>query len=163
MVSNVSVQDLEKITQLLGREPRGLEAVQVRDSNGEPSVIRVCSMVEGKPFPTMFWLIDNKLNYWLDGLEARGVIKQLQQEVDQSESLQQQLRQDHLAYVEMRKTYMSELVKNTLKRLNYYDQLVVRGIGGIANYTRIRCLHTYYAAHLVKKNTVGAMLDTLEL
>ena len=34
-----------------------------------------------------------------------------------------------------------------------------RGIGGIADPSRIRCLHTWYAAHLVEANTIGRMLD----
>lgn len=163
MVSNVSVQDLEKITQLLGREPRGLEAVQVRDSNGAPSVIRVSSIVDDKPFPTLFWLVDPAINYWLDGLEAQGVIGQLQIEIDSSPDLQQQLFADHLNYCEMRKKYMNVDVLAELKRLGYYEQLVVRGIGGIANFNRIRCLHTYYAAHLVKKNTIGVLVDSLKM
>jgi len=35
-----------------------------------------------------------------------------------------------------------------------------RGIGGIAESTRIRCLHTWYAAHLVEPNTIGALIDS---
>ena len=35
-----------------------------------------------------------------------------------------------------------------------------QGIGGIGDFKRIRCFHTWYAAHLVAPNTVGAMLDT---
>ena len=68
MGEGVSSDDRLLITELLGREPRGLAAVQVRNAKGEPSVIRVESLVDQKPFPTLFWLIDKELNYWLDGL-----------------------------------------------------------------------------------------------
>ena len=34
-----------------------------------------------------------------------------------------------------------------------------KGIGGIADFCRIRCLHSWYAAHLVIPNTVGRLLD----
>ena len=43
-----------QIKTLLGREPRGLEAVEVVDYQGAPSVIRVASLVDDKPFPTMY-------------------------------------------------------------------------------------------------------------
>ena len=36
-----------------------------------------------------------------------------------------------------------------------------RGIGGISEPTRIRCLHTWYAAHLVTPNTIGQLVDEL--
>ena len=75
MNANVSIEDREIVAGLLGREPRGLEAIQVRDDQGRPSVIRVSSLVDGKPFPTLFWLVDKDINYWLDGLEAAGTIK----------------------------------------------------------------------------------------
>jgi len=39
------------------------------------------------------------------------------------------------------------------------ETLDKRGIGGIENFTRIRCLHTYYAAHLIQPNTIGAMIE----
>ena len=34
-----------------------------------------------------------------------------------------------------------------------------RGIGGIADPDRIRCLHTWYAAHLVNANAIGELID----
>jgi hypothetical protein len=39
--------------------------------------------------------------------------------------------------------------------------LDARGIGGIAEPDRIRCLHTWYAAHLVRPNTIGGLVDEL--
>ena len=36
-----------------------------------------------------------------------------------------------------------------------------RGIGGISEPDRVRCFHTWYAAHLVVPNSVGAVIDRL--
>ena len=36
-----------------------------------------------------------------------------------------------------------------------------RGIGGIADFARVRCFHTWYAAHLVVPNSIGKLIDTL--
>jgi hypothetical protein len=161
---NNAVLDAEYIIveQLLGRKPRGLEAIQVYNSDGEPSVIRVASMVDGKPFPTLFWLVDKALCYWLDQLESAGMIAQLQQQIDHDKQLQQALRDDHKSYIEQREHYMSAKIKKALQAANYYDGLSKRGVGGIANFGRIRCLHTFYAAHLVQPNTVGRLLESFE-
>lgn len=163
MEQPISGLDIAKVTQLLGRAPRGMEAIQVYNEYAEPSVIRVASLVEGKPFPTLFWLVDKRISYKLDKLEANGVINQLQQQIDASETLQQSLIADHKNYIALREKYMRNGIKKALQVAGYYEDLQKRGVGGIANFTRIRCLHTYYAAHLVNKNTVGRMVDGIEL
>lgn len=156
---SISESDLQCIEQLLGREPRGLQAVAVRDNEGVPMVLRVASLVEGKPFPTMFWLIDKRVNYAIDQVEARGLIAQLQEVVNASPDLQADMERDHLAHIEQRLSYMSDEEKAKVESLGFMDVLSVRGIGGIADFHRIRCLHTYYASHLVQSNTVGRLLD----
>jgi len=155
----VSSDDRLLITELLGREPRGLAAVQVRNAKGEPSVIRVESLVDQKPFPTLFWLIDKELNYWLDGLEAAGNISVLQHQIDTCADLKSQLASDHASYIAARDNYMSAGIRKQLTELNYLAALQKKGIGGISDFTRIRCFHTYYAAHLVQSNVVGSMID----
>ena len=50
-----------KVKVLLGRAPRGLQEVSVLSPQDDPMVIRVASLVDRKPFPTMFWLIDKDL------------------------------------------------------------------------------------------------------
>ena len=36
-----------------------------------------------------------------------------------------------------------------------------RGIGGIGEPSRIRCLHTWYAAHWVQPNAIGTLVDQM--
>ncbi|MFT6101778.1 MAG: hypothetical protein ACJATV_000161 [Granulosicoccus sp.] len=151
--------DITVIESLLGREPRGLEDVAVRDNAGVPMVIRVAPLVNEKPFPTLFWLIDKRLNYAIDQVEAGGLIADLQETVDSRPELQAGMVVDHQRYIELRQTYFSEIQKQHIKRLGYESVLAERGIGGIVDFQRIRCLHTYYAAHLVRTNTVGRLLD----
>ncbi|GIR69208.1 MAG: hypothetical protein CM15mP74_04590 [Halieaceae bacterium] len=66
---------------LLGRKPRGLRAIAVSEAGGEPVVIRVASVVDGRPFPTLYWLVGARLSLQLDRLEAAGWIARLQAEV----------------------------------------------------------------------------------
>jgi hypothetical protein len=148
-----------QVTALLGREPRGLEAIEAVDAKGRPSVIRVASLVDDKPFPTMFWLVDKTLNYKIDQLEAGGLIAKMQAEIDTNEDLQASMIADHQQFIRLRGANMSPDIKARLVEQNYYDDLQKRGIGGIANFIRIRCLHTYYASHRVVPNTIGQWLD----
>ena len=150
---------VEQIKNLLGREPRSLEAIEVVNYQGAPSVIRVASLVDDKPFPTMYWLVDKHLNYRIDQLEAGGLIARMQQIIDADESLQSAMIYDHQQFILQRESHMSKVIKQRLIDQDYFDPLQRRGIGGIANFTRIRCLHTYYACHLVNPNTIGSWLD----
>ncbi len=148
-----------RIAALLGREPRGLEEVAVAGPDGEPVVIRVAALVDDTPFPTLFWLVDPDLCYRIDQAEAGGLIRSFQQRVDADPDLREQLRQDHRAYIALRERYMTAAIRERLRQLGFGDVLAAKGIGGIGDFSRIRCLHTWYAAHLVEPNAVGAMLD----
>lgn len=156
----ISQIDIDKVSSLLGREPRGLRDIAVRTRHGEPAVIEVASLVDKKPFPTLFWLIDKQLNYAIDRVEATGLIAEFQQVIDDSPELQAAMMADHQAYIALRQSKMSDLDKQQAEELGFADVLQRRGIGGIENFQRIRCLHTYYAAHLVMPNTVGQLLDS---
>lgn len=155
----VSIEMRETVAGLLGREPRGLEDVPVLDTLGRPSVIRVASLVDDKPFPTLFWLVDADLCYRIDQVEAAGLIRELQGKIDADPDLQARMRRDHEKYMALRDSLISERDRKRIEELGYTGVFARKGIGGIADFTRIRCLHTWYAAHLVKPNTVGTLLD----
>lgn len=126
---------------------------------GEPVVIRVASLVDDKPFPTLFWLVDPALCYRIDQLEAGGLIERFQQRIDTDAQLQRQMHEDHRAHIVLREQCMRPSIRQRLQELKFSAALADRGIGGIANFSRIRCLHTWYGAHLVVPNTVGGMLE----
>ena len=150
---------IARVATLLGRQPRGLEEIAVARPDGQAMVIRVASLVEDKPFPTLFWLLDPDLCYRVDQVEAAGLIKQLQQRIDSDPQLQRSMREDHLAHIALREDYMAPHIRQRLAELNFSEVFASKGIGGIADFNRIRCLHTWYAAHLVVPNTVGRLLD----
>ncbi|MEZ5556713.1 DUF501 domain-containing protein [Haliea sp.] len=155
----VSAKQEALVAELLGRKPRGLREVAVADTQGQPQVIRVASLVESTPFPTLFWLVDPALNYRIDREEASGLIARLQQQVDGDSALQEGMAADHAAHIRLRDAYLSAEERASLQRLGFVEVLRQRGIGGIADFQRIRCLHTWYAAHLVVPNTIGGLLD----
>lgn len=149
----------QRVSELLGREARGLRRIPVTTADGEPRVIQVASLVDDKPFPTLFWLVDRTLNYRIDQLEAGGLIAELQRRVDADVELQAAMAEDHRAHIALRNALMESGEQARLKTLGYYENLQTRGIGGIAKSHRIRCLHTWYAAHLVVPNTIGRLVD----
>jgi uncharacterized protein len=155
----ISPAVVNQVAVLLGRQPRGLEDIAVVGVAGEPVVIRVASLVDDKPFPTLFWLLDPDLCYRIDQLEAGGLINHLQRRIDADAYLQCRMRSDHLAHIALRDRYITGTVRQRLQELGFGEALLHRGIGGIADYTRIRCLHTWYGAHLVVPNAVGGLLD----
>ena len=154
----ISATTLVEIQQRLGRPPRGLEAVALYGPDGGPMVIRVASLVEGKPFPNLFWLIDPALVYRIDCDEAGGLIQRLQKRVDACHELREAMVADHRAFIELRNRYMNPSIKKQLDELLYFALLQQRGIGGIADFSRVRCLHTWYAAHLIVPNSIGRLL-----
>ena len=91
--------------------------------------------------------------------EAGGLIKRLQQRVNSDVGLRRAMAQDHAAHIALRAEHITPAELQRLQQLGMAQVLARRGIGGIADFTRIRCLHTWYAAHLVVPNTIGALLE----
>ena len=156
---SVSPEMFSRVEQLLGRKPRGLEDVTVVSAAGEPMVIRVASLVDEKPFPTLFWLVDPDLGLRIDREEAGGLIAALQKRIDESPELQAGMRDDHARHIALRDSYLAPDIRQRLQDLGFGHVLAQKGIGGLGDFGRIRCLHTWYAAHLVEPNTVGRLLD----
>lgn len=159
-MSDVDEDSRAYIRECLGREPRGLRAVAVRSVQDLPMVIRVASLVDGRPFPTLFWLVDPTLALRIDREEAGGTIARLQARVDDSEALRASMTIEHQRHIALRESYISDVERAELNARGLWPALSERGIGGIADFTRIRCLHTWYAAHLVESNTIGKILES---
>ena len=70
------------------------------------------------------------------------------------------LREDHLRCQQRR----HEILDQTLPHWRdlpetYLKTLKVSGIGGISDFTQIKCLHLQYAFHLAMGGSVGRYLD----
>lgn len=150
---------LKIVEERLGRPPRGLREIAVADSAGLPMVIRVASLVDEKPFPTLYWLIDPTLCLRIDRAEAAGLIADLQRRIDVDPALRESMRNDHKAHIALRESFLMPEDIHQLRSRGLWPALAERGIGGIADFSRVRCLHTWYASHLVVANTVGRLLD----
>ena len=149
------------VAERLGREPRGFRDVAAFNAEGLPASIRVSSIVDGKPFPTLYWLIDAELSLNIDRLEAAGWIARVQSEIATNADFRQRMQQDHAAHIALRDGYLLDEERKLLASNNMLSALSKRGIGGISEPDRIRCFHTWYAAHMVVPNAVGEIVDRL--
>ena len=149
------------VAERLGREPRGFRDVAAFNDEGLPASIRVSSIVDGKPFPTLYWLIDAELSLNIDRLEAAGWIARIQSEIATNAAFRQRMQQDHAAHIALRDSYLLDEERKLLASNNMLSALSKRGIGGISEPDRIRCFHTWYAAHMVVPNAVGEIVDQL--
>ena len=122
-----------RIAELLGREPRGRYEVVVRDTTGDPVVLRNAPFLDdGTPMPTRYWLIAPNENRRIGQLEAEGG-------VDTAEAA---IPADELAAAHDR--YAAE---RDAEIPNDHDG--PRPSGGVGG-TRVgvKCLHAHWAWHL---------------
>lgn len=154
-----SASEIDIITCQLGRAPRGLEAIAAVDGEGTPLALRMAPIVGGAPFPTLYWLCSERLKVEISHLEAAGVIKQLEQRLQEDPDFLAAYHQSHRDYIAERWEWMSAEQKADIERRGYTRVLTERGVGGISNWDQVRCLHTQYAHHLGSHNAIGQWLD----
>eukprot|EP00389_Voromonas_pontica_P000933 GDKH01001382.1.p1 GENE.GDKH01001382.1~~GDKH01001382.1.p1 ORF type:complete len:245 (+),score=26.09 GDKH01001382.1:164-898(+) len=158
--ASVSDHDRELIHKQLGRPPAGLLKVAKYSSTGEPQILLVRPVHDGKPFPTMFWLSDPKLHAAISDVEKTGFIKELEEKrISNDPELQRRMRADHEAYIRDRWCLMSRPEWDSLEGDGPRQCLRERGVGGAVNFLKVRCLHMHYAFHLIRPTAVGEILD----
>ncbi|ANF56922.1 DUF501 domain-containing protein [Halotalea alkalilenta] len=152
-------RQLTLIAEQLGRTPRGIQAVTAIDGEGTPLALRMHSLVDDAPFPTLYWLCSERLKIELSHLEADGVIKALEAHLLEDPALLADYHRSHEAYVADRWRYMDEATRVRIEELGFESPLRERGVGGISNWNQVRCLHTQYAHHLSTDNAIGRWID----
>ena len=154
----VTLEDKRIIAAQLGRAARGLLRVERRCPYGYPQVILVYPLIEEKPFPTTFWLTCPFLAEEIDHLEEAGWIKRMETLLKEDPGLNAQLQRAHRAYIEERMNLLSIEDRRFLNDLGMSASLLDKGIGGIADFNRIKCLHLHVAHALVRENPIGKII-----
>ncbi len=157
-MESIDVADLEAIGRQLGRRPRGVTGIPVRCSYGFPQVIRVHPIVEGRPFPTLYWLTCPHLVKAIDRLEAEGWISRLEQKLAVDDALCGKLVRAHDRYVDDRMRQTADRDVKTPGRPEFAASLRDRGIGGIADRRWLKCLHLHVAHALADDNPIGRIV-----
>jgi len=153
-----ALNDRKVVAAQIGRSPRGQFTVPVRCGYGYPQVIRVHPVVQGKPFPTLYWLTCPFLSKEIDHLEAAGWVKRLEARVIEDGELASAMQAAHRRYCLQRDQSLSSDEKAALEANGTMIGLTGRGIGGISDWDRLKCLHLHVAHGLVDENPIGRIV-----
>lgn len=129
----MSGEDIEVVTELLGRAPRAPYSVVVRGAGGAPVVLRNAPFLDdGTPLPTTYWLVEPDLVRAVARLEADGGARAAAAEIPAEE-----IEAAHRRYAADRDREIP---------LDHAGPRPSGGVGG----TRIgvKCLHAHYAYFL---------------
>jgi len=124
----ISAEDRAAIEAQLDRPIRGALDVAHRCSCGEPNVVLTAPRLEdGTPFPTTFYLTCPKLTGAIGTLEANGVMRELQDELESDEELAAAYQRAHEHYLATRAA------------LGVVAEIAGISAGGMPD--RVKCLH----------------------
>jgi hypothetical protein len=125
--------DLQTLTSLLGRKPRGSFDVVVRGAHREPIVIRNAPLLDdGTPMPTRYWLVDRVLSARVSRLESAGGVRAAEAAIDPEE-----LQAAHERYAQERDAALPR---------GHRGPAPHGGVGGTRQ--GVKCLHAHYAYFL---------------
>ena len=150
---------LEIIRRQLGREPQGLAGIAVENEQGVPLVLQMNTLVDDKPFPTLFWLSSKDIYQAIAEIETAGGVKALEQELLDDEVFLAEHLADQQRYVDLRWAATPESTRQRIEELGFSPLYKKYGIGGISQWDKIRCLHMQYAYHLAEGSAIGKKLD----
>jgi hypothetical protein len=138
--------DLQAVTELLGRQPQGDFEVVVRDQAGQPVVIRNAPILDdGTPMPTRYWLVGVDASRRMGRLESAGGVKRSEAAVPVA-----QLQAAHDRYGRERDAAIPSA--HTGPRPS-------GGVGGTRQ--GVKCLHAHYAWYLAGgDDPVGRWIET---
>lgn len=159
MSETLSDAQLALIERQLGRKPRGIVRIAHQTDNGVPTVLQMRSLVDNHPFPTLFWLCSRDLYRAIAEVETSGWVKQIERELQQDDALRSAYWRNHEAYVALRWQLMDPRDRECIERLGFTHLFEQYGIGGIAQWDKVRCLHMQYAHHLCGENVIGQRMD----
>lgn len=142
----ISDQDLAEVTRQLGRPARDILEIAARCVCGRPLVVKTNPRLsDGTPFPTLFYLTQPAVTAAVSTLEATGLMAQLQQQLEDDESLKSHYEAAHKSYLEEREAILS------------VPEIENFSAGGMPE--RVKCLHALVAHSLAKGPGVNPVGD----
>ena len=122
--------DVTRVTELLGRPPKGDFEVVLRRATGDPVVLRNAPLLhDGTPMPTVFWLADPPLRAAIGTLESAGGVRRAEADVDPE------------ALLRTHATHAAE--RDSALPAGHEGPRPSGGVGGTRQ--GVKCLHAHYA------------------
>jgi len=127
------VDDVDRVTALLGRAPRGAFDGVVRDVAGDPVVLRNAPLLDdGTPMPTRYWLVGREAVVAVSRLEAAGGVRRAETDIDPA------------LIADAHRRYAGE--RDAAIPPGHTGPRPSGGVGGTRE--GVKCLHAHYAWHL---------------
>ncbi len=133
-------KDLKIVSLQLQRTPKNAEKIVLRCSKGYPTVVKSSPVLDGKPFPTLYWLTCPFLRYKISQFESEGYIARYESMLMISSEMR---FKENLAHIRARDEILSEVKEKWIR-----EKMASRGMGGIEDFSHIKCLHLHVAYHL---------------
>lgn len=142
----ITADDLQVLTDQLGRVPRGAVGIGARRADGTPQVVVTePRLPDGTPFPTTFYLSDPELVRGCSRLEANHVMEQFNAELAEDPELASAYRRAHEDYLHRR------------SELGEVPEITNISAGGMPE--RVKCLHALVGHALVAGPGVNPIGD----
>jgi len=143
--AQLSQRDSEYLSKVLGRELIAACNVWVRNEKGDPVVIRNAPLtLDGRPMPTLYWLVDPELCKQVSRLESEGAIAAIRLQVPEG-----LIEQAHSCYAREREMLLESMWPN------WSGPVPSGGVGGTRQ--GVKCLHAHLAYWLSgARDPVGA-------
>ena len=136
-LTNVTEQDIESVSNQLGRPARDIVAIAARCICGNPVVVQTKPRLQDvTPFPTVYYLTLPAATSAVSTLEASGLMLELQNRLAQEPNLAD-------AYAIAHESYLADR-----KLLAEVEEIEGISAGGMP--LRIKCLHSLVAHSLAK-------------
>lgn len=98
--------DIAAVSEMLGREARGVVGIAARTPGGEPAVVATAPRLpDGSPFPTFYYLCHPAAVAAASRLEAAGVMAEFNQLLQDDEAVREQYAAAHRQYIADRSVY----------------------------------------------------------
>lgn len=125
-----SVADHARVCELIGREPRGDYSIVVRNTSGDPVVLRNAPLLhDGTPMPTLYWLIGPHEVREVSRIEADGGVNEVEALIGL-----EQIADIHRRYATERDADIPH---------DHVGPAPFGGVGGTR--TGVKCLHAHFA------------------
>jgi hypothetical protein len=137
----VAQRDLDAVREQLGRPPRGVRAVAHRCPCGNPDVVQTePRLIDGTPFPTVYYLTCPRAAGAIGTLEADGVMKQMAARLADDEELAAAYAAAHDDYLARRAAMVGEpSVDDPSRIIDDVPEIAGISAGGMPD--RVKCLH----------------------
>ncbi|GAA4837135.1 DUF501 domain-containing protein [Luteimicrobium xylanilyticum] len=151
-LTDVTADDLAVLAEQLGRTPRGVVAIGARCVCGRPLVaVTAPRLDDGTPFPTTFYLTHPGVVAAMSTLEARGVMRELNDRLAEDEELAAGHTRAHDDYLARR--------AEVAARAGTGEVPEIAGISAGGLPTRVKCLHALAGHALVAGPGVDVVGD----